>query len=67
MTWHPSSPLTFAPLTRWVLAWPDGSHWRDVIGNGPRLFLTKASAIGQARYVPEVKPVKVRVTIEVVK
>lgn len=62
------APLVFAPVTRWVLAWPDGSHVRT--DDAPKLFVTKAEAQGYTRYLnvpPGAKPVKVRVTIEVAK
>ena len=63
----PQAPLVFAPLTRWVLVWPDGSHVRASTQNGPKLFVTKADAMAFGKWSGggSCKPVKVRVTIEV--
>lgn len=65
--------LVFAPVTRWVLAWKDGSTLRcyDDYGRdtGPELFINRAWAQSAARgrigIAHGSKPVKVRVTIEV--
>lgn len=74
------APLVFAPVTRWVLAWPDGAvlrHYNAVGGAdcGPALYFTRREAVmgvrdwadWHPRSKPLPKPVKVRVTIEVAK
>lgn len=64
--------LGFAPVTRWIVAWPDGAvlrcHTHDGRERGPDLFLTAAAAREAATYLDAGwRPVKVRVTIEVAK
>lgn len=64
----PKAPLVFKPMTRWVLAWPDGSHVRDE--GGVVLYETLRLAREDACYHKNPvrpQPVKVRVTVEVVK
>lgn len=66
------APLVFAPVTRWVLAWPDGAVERiySLTGRdmGPYLYVCRRDAEDTAdTQTPRPKPVKVRVTIEVAK
>ena len=65
-------PYDGETVTRWVLAWPDGSVERIYAPTGrecgPWLYVTKADADAFAdTQTPRPKPVKVRVTIEVAK